>query len=432
MGFRAVDLIEKKRDGKSLQESELRDLISRYTEGEIPDYQMAAFLMAVYLRGFAQDELAWWTDAMLRSGDVLNFDHIEGAKIDKHSTNGVGDKISLILAPGLRVPMISGRGLGHTGGTLDKLESIPGFRVNLSAEEFETMVSEIGCGLIGQTGQIAPADKKLYALRDVTGTVSSIPLIASSIMSKKLAEGIDALVLDVKVGSGAFIRSLEGARELARTMIDIGASMGCEVRALITDMNQPLGRAVGNSLEVVESIETLRGEGPLDVTDLSIELVAEMLDVATPLQDRDACRAHLRTLLNDGSALKVFRSIIEAQGGDPRVCDDPNILPGAGHRHAFAASHPGWITAFDVQQLGLAALELGAGRKKKEDPINPAVGLTFERKLGERVETGDPIAWIHYDDKSTLERCVERLKSATSITEEERESVPLIYERHSP
>jgi pyrimidine-nucleoside phosphorylase len=430
-------LIEKKRDGKSLQERELRELIARYTEGEVPDYQMAAFLMAVYLRGFAPEELAWWTDAMLRSGDVLDFGHIEGAKIDKHSTGGVGDKISLILAPlavaaGLRVPMISGRGLGHTGGTLDKLESIPGFRVDLSAAEFEAMVSGIGCGLIGQTGQIAPADKKLYALRDVTGTVSSIPLIASSIMSKKLAEGIDALVLDVKVGSGAFIQSLEGARELARTMINIGASMGCEVRALITDMNQPLGATVGNSLEVIESIETLRGEGPSDVTDLSIELVAEMLDVANPLEDRDACRTHLRELLENGSALAVFRSIIEAQGGDPRVCDDFSLLPSARHRHDFTAATSGWITAFDVQQLGLAALELGAGRKRKEDPINPAVGLTFVQKQGARIEKGEPIAWIHYDEEKSLDRCLQRLKSATSITATEPESTPLIHERHAP
>ena len=295
----AIDAIKNKRNGAELDDELLRYLIANYTDGEIPDYQMSAFLMSVYFQGMSHRELGTWTDAMLHSGEVLDLSDIVGHKVDKHSTGGIGDKVSLVLAPlavaaGLKVPMISGRGLGHTGGTLDKLESIPGFNVNLTVDQFRDQVDRLGCGLIGHTGEIAPADKKLYALRDVTGTVECIPLIASSIMSKKLAEGIDALVLDVKVGSGAFMKNIDDARTLAETMIGIGNAMNRPTRALITDMNQPLGRAVGNSLEVIESVQTLKGEGPADLEELTIELVTEMLDVVSLVTDRETTRDTLR------------------------------------------------------------------------------------------------------------------------------------------
>jgi pyrimidine-nucleoside phosphorylase len=431
--MRAVDLISKKRDGKALGDDELRFLVDGYTNGDIPDYQMSAFLMAVFFNSMSHDELAVWTDAMLHSGDVLDFSDIPGDKVDKHSTGGVGDKVSLILAPlavaaGLKVPMISGRGLGHTGGTLDKLESIPGFDVNQSVARFRQLVSEIGCGLIGQTGEVAPADKKLYALRDVTATVECIPLIASSIMSKKLAEGIDALVLDVKVGSGAFMRRVDDARELAETMIGIGASIGTPVRALITDMDQPLGLTIGNSLEVRESIDTLRGEGPEDLTKLTIELVAEMLDVAGHVSDMDTTRTMLRELLRDGSAMKVFHDIVSEQSGDVGVLEDPDRLPTAKHTREWCATDGGLIERMDAREVGLAAMELGAGRRTKEDDIDPAVGLVFHKKRGDEVTRGEPILTIHYNDSATLEACEERLSRAIFLGEEAY-SRPLILER---
>lgn len=428
--MRVVDLIRKKRDGQELSPAELRFMIEGYTEGGIPDYQMASFLMAVFFRSMTPAELSVWADAMLRSGEVLDLSDIQGAKVDKHSTGGVGDKVSLILAPlavaaGLKVPMISGRGLGHTGGTLDKLESIPGFNVNQSVEVFRSMVDTIGSCLIGQTGEIAPADKKLYALRDVTGTVECIPLIASSIMSKKLAEGIDSLVLDVKVGSGAFMKHIDDARELARTMIGIGAAMGRPVRALITDMDQPLGLAVGNALEVIESIDTLRGEGPEDLTELTIELVAEMLDVAGMASDRKKLRGYLA----DGSAMKVFRSIVERQGGDVGVLDDYSRLPTAQTIAPFHARTSGTITHMDAAEVGIAAMELGAGRKRKEDDVDHAVGLVFRKKRGDRVEPGDVILEVHSNPTSDVEACVHRLRDAIHVGPEDVKKMPLILER---
>ncbi|MEZ4458238.1 MAG: thymidine phosphorylase [bacterium] len=431
--MRVVDLILKKREGMELTGDELRYLIDSYTGGDIPDYQMSAFLMAVFFKSMTSAELGAWADAMLRSGEVLDLSDIAGAKVDKHSTGGVGDKVSLILAPlavaaGLKVPMISGRGLGHTGGTLDKLESIPGFNVNQSVEVFRSMVDTIGSCLIGQTGEIAPADKKLYALRDVTGTVECIPLIASSIMSKKLAEGIDSLVLDVKVGSGAFMKDIENARELARTMIGIGAAMNRPVRALITDMDQPLGLAVGNALEVVESIETLKGNGPEDLTELTIELVAEMLDVAGMPADRKTLRGYL----DDGTALEVFRKIIERQGGDVSVLEDTARLPQAAKVEPFVAPTSGFITHMDATDVGIAAMELGAGRKRKEDSIDHSVGLVFHKKRGERVEPGDVILEVHSNPTSDVEACVRRLRGAIHIGEpEEVKHVPLVLERLS-
>ena len=432
--MRVVDLIEKKRDGGALADNELRWLVEAYTNESVTDYQMSAFLMAVYFRGMNTDELAAWTDAMLHSGEVLDLSDIHGTKVDKHSTGGVGDKVSLILAPlavvaGLKVPMISGRGLGHTGGTLDKLESIPGFNVNLPVERFRELVRNVGAGLIGQTAEIAPADKKLYALRDVTGTVSCIPLIASSIMSKKLAEGIDALVLDVKVGSGAFMRTLEDARDLAETMIGIGASMGRPVRALITDMDQPLGYTVGNALEVVESIETLRGEGPEDLTDLTIRLVTEMLDLAGQVEDRGATKITLREMLSDGTALRAFRRMIEEQGGNPDVCDDFSLLPQAKTVRTFDAWETGMITRMNATQIGVAALELGAGRKTKDDVIDPAVGLKFLKKRGDEVVDGEPIIEIHYNDSTNVGECLRRLRANITIGDGPAYTQPLVHEK---
>jgi pyrimidine-nucleoside phosphorylase len=427
------ELIRRKRDGEKLSTEELQALVKGYTDGEIPDYQMSAFLMAVFFQQMDSEELGAWSEAMLHSGQVLDLSDIRGTKVDKHSTGGVGDKVSLILAPlaaaaGLKVPMISGRGLGHTGGTLDKLESIPGFDVNQSVERFRELVDDLGLGLIGQTGEIAPADKMLYALRDVTATVESIPLIASSIMSKKLAEGIDALVLDVKVGSGAFMKDVDNARELGETMIGIGEAMGTEVRALITDMDQPLGLAVGNTLEVIESIETLRGEGPKDLTEITVELVCEMLDAAGKVEDRGYTKKMLYELLRDGSALHVFREIIEAQGGDPAVCDDPALMQAAEHVVTFDAPRGGVIEHINAEQIGLAALELGAGRKTKEDDIDHAVGLVFRKKRGASVESGEPILEIHHNGHG-LDACITRLNSAIRIGEGPAEDKPLIIAR---
>lgn len=428
-----VELICKKRDGHSLEAEDLEAIVDAYTADEVPDYQMSAFLMAVYFQSMNSDELAAWTDAMLRSGEVLDLSAIEGPKVDKHSTGGVGDKVSLILAPlaaacGLNVPMISGRGLGHTGGTLDKLESIPGFDVDQSVAEFKRLVDANGVAMIGQTGEIAPADKQLYALRDVTGTVECIPLIASSIMSKKLAEGIDSLVLDVKVGSGAFMSNLERARELAETMIGIGASMDRPVRALITDMDQPLGRAVGNGLEVLESIEILKGEGPEDATEVVVQLVAEMLDVAGRVESRERTVDLLYGMLEDGTALEKFAEMVEAQGGDPEVVDEPDRLPTADDTVEFEADRDGWITSIDAREVGMAAVELGAGRKTKEQAVDHAVGLVFNNKRGDRVEAGDSIVTIHYNDEQLLEDARTRLEEAIEIGDEAPEQPPLIYD----
>ncbi len=432
--MRFVELISKKRDGQELTPHQLEALVDAYTDGEVPDYQMAAFLMAVYFQSMTSTELGAWTGAMLHSGQVLDFSDIIGAKVDKHSTGGVGDKVSLILAPlavaaGLKVPMISGRGLGHTGGTLDKLESIPGFDVNQSVERFKELVDTIGLGLIGQTKEIAPADKKLYALRDVTATVECIPLIASSIMSKKLAEGIDSLVLDVKVGSGAFMKDIDRARELGQTMIEIGATMDRPVRVLITDMDQPLGRTVGNSLEVIESLETLRGEGPEDLTEITVELVAEMLNVSGDMTDRGSAKMRLRELLRDGTAMNVFAQIIEEQGGDPRVCKDFSLLPTASNQVEFTAWDSGFVEAIDAQGVGIAAMQLGAGRKTKEDSIDHAVGLVFHKKRGASVKSGESLLTIHYNDDKNLDDVHERLKAAISIGNTEPEQPPLILDR---
>jgi pyrimidine-nucleoside phosphorylase len=390
-----VQLIRKKRDGHVLNDDEIRAFIAGVTNGTLPDYQQAAMLMAVFFRGLDPRELATWADAMTRSGDVIDTSRVKRPKIDKHSTGGVGDKISIPLAPavaacGVAVPMVSGRGLGHTGGTLDKLESIPGFRVDLPVDKFVELVDSIGVCLIGQTERIAPADKRLYALRDVTGTVESLPLIASSIMSKKLAEGIDGLVLDCKVGRGAFMKTLEQARALCQLMWTIAVGNGKKMACVLTDMEAPIGRTIGNSLEIRESIEVLRGGGPVDTRELTHVLGSEMLVLAGVAHDEADGRARIEKVLADGSALEVFRKVVEAQGGDPRVCDSPgSVLPKPKHREELMLK-PGRIVAIDSEALGIAALVLGAGRRTKEDAIDPSAGLVVDAYLGEVLEQGGP------------------------------------------
>jgi pyrimidine-nucleoside phosphorylase len=419
-GFLPQQLIRKKRDGERLSEAEIRAFIVGVTDGSIADYQAAAMLMAVFLRGLDAGETAIWADAMVRSGDVLDLSRIRRAKIDKHSTGGVGDKISLPLAPavaacGVAVPMVSGRGLGHTGGTLDKLEAIPGFRVDLPVERFAALVDELGACLIGQTERIAPADRMLYALRDVTATVESVPLIASSIMSKKLASGIDGLVLDCKVGVGAFMKNLEAARELARAILTIGEAWGKRVTVVLTDMDAPIGVMVGNALEVVESIEVLRGGGPADTRELTVRLGAEMLLLGGVASDEADAARRIEQVLDDGSALERFRAIVAAQGGDPRVCDDPaEVLPRAPGHHTVRAARAGTILAIGADAIGVAALRLGAGRRRKEEPVDPAVGVELLRRVGDHVAAGEALAILHHRDRA-LEPAALMVEAAFSL-----------------
>jgi pyrimidine-nucleoside phosphorylase len=390
-----VQVIRKKRDGGVLDDDEIRFFVGGITDGSIPDYQVSAMTMAIFFKGLGDRELATWADAMTRSGDVIDLSHIKRAKVDKHSTGGVGDKISIPLAPavaacGVAVPMVSGRGLGHTGGTLDKLESIPGFRVDLSVEKFAELVDKLGVCLIGQTARIAPADKRLYALRDVTATVESLPLIASSIMSKKLAEGIDGLVIDCKVGRGAFMKTIENARALCALMKTIGERAGKRVTCVLTDMEAPIGRTIGNSLEIRESIEVLRGGGPVDTRELVAVLGAEMLMLGGVAENVVDGRKQIEAVLADGRALEVFRKVVEAQGGDPRVCDSPGaVLPKPKHRDELGLP-PGRITSIDSEALGIAALILGAGRRTKDDVIDPSAGLVVDAYVGEVVEHDAP------------------------------------------
>lgn len=405
--MRAVDLIRKKRDSGELSREEIEFLVSGYTRGEIPDYQMAAWLMAVWIRGLNQPETAALTDVMLHSGEVVNHSDIPGKKVDKHSTGGVGDKTSLILAPivaagGLTVPMISGRGLGHTGGTLDKLEAIPGFNVNLSLAEFRRVLRECGMSLIGQTSEIAPADKKIYALRDVTSTVENIGLICASIMSKKLAEGIDALVLDVKTGSGAFMKKEEDSVRLAEVMVETGKRMGKKVVSLITDMNQPLGRMAGHAHELMESVEVLRGKGPADLRDLSLELSAWMFFLGERTKSVEEGRRLAETMVATGKALEKFRQGIRLQGGDERVVDEPQRLPQARLHAEVTSTVAGYITATNCEHFGTALAMLGGGREKKEDAIDHAVGLEFHRRIGDRVQKNEKLVTIHYNSDAKL------------------------------
>jgi pyrimidine-nucleoside phosphorylase len=405
--MRAVDLIRKKRDSGEHSREEIEFLISGYTRGEIPDYQMAAWLMSAWIRGLSRSETTALTQAMLHSGEVLDLSSLPGKKVDKHSTGGVGDKTSLILAPivaagGLIVPMLSGRGLGHTGGTLDKLESIPGFDTNLSLKDFRRVLSECGMALIGQTAEIAPADKKIYALRDATSTVENTGLICASIMSKKLAEGLDALVLDVKTGSGAFMKREEDAVRLAEVMVDAGKSMGKKMVALITDMDQPLGRAAGHANEIVECTEVLNGQGPADLRELSVELSAWMFYLGEKTKSVEEGRKLAERMISSGEAREKFKQCIRLQGGDERVIDQPDLLPKAASDAVVTSGAAGTIVATNCEQFGIALAMLGGGRETKEDRIDHAVGLEFHKRIGERVEKGEPLATIHYNSDAKL------------------------------
>jgi len=406
-----VELIRKKRDGGELSRQEIEFIVSGYSRGEIPDYQVSAFLMAALIRGLNRTETAVLTNAMLHSGKVLDFSDIPGSKVDKHSTGGVGDKTSLILAPiiavgGVKVPMVSGRGLGHTGGTLDKLEAIPGFNVNLELGEFRRILSRVGCAMIGQTEDIAPADRMFYALRDVTGTIESPSLICASIMSKKLAEGIDGLVLDVKTGSGAFMKEARDSEFLAELMVETGERMGKKMVALITDMDQPLGRYIGNALEVVESVEVLRGHfaGSEDLVELTLELCGWMLFLGGRSANKDEGRSLALGIIESGKALEKFRDLVGEQDGDVRTIDDLTLLPQAVRVDDILAPASGFVTAIDCERMGFASVMLGGGRFKKEDAIDPAVGIVLHKKAGDAVYEGEPLCTVHYN---SVERFVE-------------------------
>jgi thymidine phosphorylase len=418
----AIDLILAKRDGRALTGAEIDWLMAAYTEGAVADEQMSALLMAIYFRGMAPAELRAWTSAMVNSGERLDLGSVVPPTVDKHSTGGVGDKVSLILAPlvascGAAVPQLSGRGLGHTGGTLDKLESIPGWRAALSADEMVAVLNSAGCVICAAGAGLAPADRRLYALRDVTGTVESIPLIASSIMSKKIAEGTAALVLDVKVGSGAFMRELPAAQELARTMVGLGGEAGVRTSALLTSMDTPLGRAVGNAVEVEEAVATLRGEGPPDLVEVTLALAREMLALAGVEADPAAALA-------DGSALDRYRLMIAAQGGDPDAA-----LPQARHREVLTADQDGWLRRLDARAVGVAAWRLGAGRARKEDEVNHAAGIVCLAKPGDPVAAGQPILELRADDETRFGPAIAALAGATAVGPEPAAAEPLVIER---
>jgi pyrimidine-nucleoside phosphorylase len=431
--MRTVDLIQRKRDGEELAPEEISFLVNGYTSGEIPDYQMSSFLMATFFSGMTDREVSRLTECMLSSGDRVDLSSIPGVKVDKHSTGGVGDKTSFIVAPlaaaaGVVVPMMSGRALGHTGGTLDKLESIPGFRTNLSVDEFRNQLAEIGLAFIGQSDHLAPADGKLYALRDVTATVESIPLISSSIMSKKLAEGIDALVLDVKVGSGAFMKKQVDARRLAQAMVGIGRRMDKKVQALITDMNQPLGYAVGNALEIMEASQTLQNAGPADLTKLSLELAARMIFLGKKVPTLDEARRTAEKHLVDGSAYKKFKQAVQAQGGNPQALDKFELLPNATGMREITSPRGGYVAAIDAEDIGIASNMIGAGRDRKEDQIDPAVGIILEVKAGEKVDAGSVLCRIYYTREDRVEEAAAMVEDAFRISGQKPDERELILE----
>ena len=426
-----VEIIGRKRDGGRLTAEELHWIIAAYTRGDIPDYQLSALLMAILFRRLDPGELASWTEAMLHSGDVLDLGHLSAPKVDKHSTGGVGDKVSIALAPivaacGLIVPMISGRGLGHTGGTLDKLESIPGFRTSLAPDEFLSVVEQHGMVFAGQSEALVPADRLIYALRDTTGTVPSLSLIASSIMSKKLAEDIDALILDVKVGSGAFMKNIEDARELAETMVGIGAAHQTNVVAVFTAMDQPLGREVGNGSEIAESIDILKGNGPPDLIEVIFKIGAEMLVAGGIIGDLQSGVAQMRDVIASGEAIDRFAAIIEAQGGNPEVLSDASLLPTAPHVFHVRAPGDGFVVKCEALDIGVASVRLGGGRERKGDEIDPGVGITVAKKLGERVEEGDVLAEVRYTDPARLAAAEPLLEQAWEISDEPPEAVQLL------
>ena len=430
----ARTLIERKRDGGRITSSEWRTLMQRYGSGDVPDYQMAALAMAIFLNGLDRSEIGAMTDAMLQSGAVLELGHLRIGRVDKHSTGGVGDKVSLILAPlvaslGVAVPMMSGRGLGHTGGTLDKLEAIPGFRTNLSLVEAVRLVEQVGCALIGQTAEIAPADRRLYALRDATATVESIPLISASIMSKKLAEGLTGLVLDVKRGSGAFLPELERGLALAQTMIELGADHGCPVIALLTAMDRPLGRACGNALEVEESIMALRGEGPPDLMSVTYALGAEMLLLGGVVADRDDARRRMEVAISSGAAAAKFEQIIVAQGGDPAVVNDPSLLPQAAECELFLAPRDGVVAQIEPRAIGRGITLLGGGRTKVEDTVDPTVGFVITARPGDIVRAGEPLATVFARNRGGISDGLQVLRDAIQIADEAELPLPLISHR---
>ncbi len=426
------ELIQLKRDGGALPAAAIATLVADYACGRVPDYQMAALCMAIFFRGLTGPELRAWTVAMLASGATLDLSRVSGPKVDKHSTGGVGDKVSLVLAPlvaacGVRVPMVSGRGLGHTGGTLDKLASIPGFRSDLSLTEVQEVVGELGVCFAGQTETLAPADRRLYALRDVTATVDSVPLIASSILSKKLAENLDALVLDVKVGSGAFMKRREEGRHLARTLVDLAAALGCPAVAWLTDMDRPLGRAVGNALEVAEAVEVLQGRGPEDVTELVLALGSEMLCLGGVSSSPEDARQELARALRDGRGLERLRAVVRRQGGDAEALE--GRLPRAAHHTDVLAPGDGVVASVDTGALGRAVVLLGAGRRSSEDAVDPAVGFTVLRTRGDRVRRGEPLLRVHHQTDASLEEVLARVRAAYRLGDLPPAPVPLLLER---
>lgn len=427
-----VDLIEKKRDGKELSQEEINFIIEGYTNGNIPDYQMSAFQMAVFFQGMTPSETANFTMAIVKSGEQVDLSAIEGIKVDKHSTGGVGDTTTLVLAPlvaavGVPVAKMSGRGLGHTGGTIDKLESIKGFHTEISQQEFYDLVNKNKVAVIGQSGNLTPADKKIYGLRDVTATVNSIPLIASSIMSKKIAAGADAIVLDVKVGAGAFMKNLEDAKALAETMVGIGKSLGRKTMAVISDMNQPLGFAIGNALEVKEAIDTLQGHGPKDLHELSLTLGSQMVCLAGKADTPETARAMLEEVIANGKALEKFKVFLAAQGGDASVVDQPEKLPTAKYTLDVEAKADGTVSEIVADSIGTAAMILGAGRATKESTIDLSVGLVLHKKIGDKVKKGEPIATIHSNHDEN-EEVIQRIYDSYTIEEGHVERPTLIYD----
>ena len=415
-----VDVIATKRDGHALSREEIDQFVDGVTTARIPDYQASALLMAIVIRGMTHQETAWLTTAMVHSGERVDLSDIPGIKVGKHSTGGVGDKVSIVLAPaaaacGVIVPKMSGRGLGHTGGTLDKLESIPGYRINLTIDEFKRVLRRVGTSIIGQTQSLVPADKAMYALRDVTGTIESIPLLASSIMSKKIAEGSDALVLDVKTGDGAFMKDLAGSRALAETMVAIGMHAGVRTEAVITDMDAPLGRAIGNALEIVECIDALKGTGPRDLAGVVTRLTSRMVVLGGVETDAAAAIARVEDAIASGRALETFARMIEAHGGNPRVVDDPSILPTAPGREPFRAPRSGFVTRMAAEAIGRASNALGAGRTRVDEAIDPAVGLMVLARPGDEVREGQPLLEFHHRDGRGLDAAVALCRAAVTV-----------------
>ncbi|WP_334077084.1 pyrimidine-nucleoside phosphorylase [Paenibacillus sanfengchensis] len=437
--MRAVDLIRKKRDGLELSHEEIGFLVKGYSEGDIPDYQMAAWAMAVYYQGMSARETADLTMHMASSGDMIDLSSIRGVKVDKHSTGGVGDKTTIVIGPlvaaaGVPVAKMSGRGLGHTGGTIDKLEAIRGFSVELGQEQFFRQVNEIGLAVVGQSGNMTPADKKLYGLRDVTATVESIPLIASSVMSKKIAAGADAIVLDVKTGSGAFMKTLDDSIRLAKAMVDIGTQVGRSTIAVISDMDQPLGYSIGNALEIEEAIATLRGEGPKDLEEVCLILASHMLVLGGKAPDEEAARAILREKLASGEALERLKMMVQAQGGDTLQIENADLLPKAELHVEVKAEKRGFVESIQAEEIGIAAMLLGAGRETKDSVIDLAAGLSLRKKIGDPVEVGEVLAVLHLNPsfQSRLEEASRKVKEAYGITDEKVPRRPLVFALITP